>query len=154
MAKRNNEGNQELFEQAEVETVDVDEVVPALEAPENAEEVEVGIGTLQPSDPVQGDELRAPKEMRVFKDERGAPAENQVVVFNESKLDDQGYQRLCAIAGRRLPYFEGGVRAHGFLTCVEANSREQIRVEPGAIFPEGTWVPVNYLPEAFVASLR
>ncbi len=122
-------------------------------------EVEVQLTGPQPSgplDPAMPHEATAKTE-RVIQDERPATDVAPVKInLLLEEADDPDINRLNNIAGRRLTIIrgDGKARSHGFQTLVAVDTFEQVRVFPGAIIPDGRWVNVSYLPEAFLASLR
>jgi hypothetical protein len=73
-----------------------------------------------------------------------------------SELDDPEIQRLAMIAGRTITQLnirhEGDV-AWGNIVALNVDTKEQIHLLPDAKFPEGRWIPVNLLPEAYLRSL-
>lgn len=128
----------------------------ALPAPEETE-VEVHLTGERPSGPISGDvPFEGPKGIEAtISDERDFVAERLVrVKMLLDDVDDPNVQRMERIAGGRLRIFREGERAHGFVTMVNVETLEQIRVAPGGKYPAGKWVNVSYLPEEFVASLR
>lgn len=142
----------------EVVIKDNSEVV-AENVARKAEEVEVEVQLTgpQPSGPLAaGQPISTPKgTQRTIRDEReDTPDATPVVKFSLEDVDDPDVQRLYAIAGRQFSLLRGGQRAHGFLTLLNVKTMEQIQLFPGGLIPDGKWAPINYLPEAFVASLR
>lgn len=67
-------------------------------------------------------------------------------------LNNPEVQKIMAVTGRSFDMLglrHGGDEILGHMILVEVNSKEQIRVFPNGIVPDGTWIPVNHLPTTY-----
>lgn len=92
---------------------------------------------------------------RIIAPEPRKPVERKVVDYSD--FENPKLVRLAAISGRTLAHLNplhGGDIAWGYLNLLNVDTNEQITCLPDAKIPDGTWVPVNLLPQEYLDTLK